>query len=146
MNHVVISKKFKVTKIKPCFFNTLFQWFYMSHERHTSKITTTRLFVQSLLRLTSKKTSSTVLLATGIPPVIRGFLPQRALNMESDSIPCKHDDVIKWQHFPRYWPFVQGIHRSPLNSPHKGQWRGALLFSLIYAWVNGWVNNREAGD
>ena len=29
---------------------------------------------------------------------------------------------------------------------HKGQWRGALLFSLIHAWVNGWVNHREAGD
>ena len=30
-----------------------------------------------------------------------------------------HDDVIKWRHFPRYWPFVRGIHRSPVNSPHK---------------------------
>ena len=45
-----------------------------------------------------------------------------------------HDDVIKWKHFPRYWPFVGGIHRSPVNSPHKGQWRGALMFSLICAW------------
>ena len=57
-----------------------------------------------------------------------------------------HDDVIKWKHFPRYWPFVQGIHRSPLNSPDKGQWRGALMFSLICAWTNGWLNNRDAGD
>ena len=55
-------------------------------------------------------------------------------------------DVIKWKHYPRYWPFVRGIHRSPVNSPHKGQWRGALVFSLICAWINGWVNNREAGD
>ena len=23
-----------------------------------------------------------------------------------------HDDVIKWKHFPRDWPFVRGIHRS----------------------------------
>ena len=38
------------------------------------------------------------------------------------------------------------IHRSPVNSPHKGQWRGALMFSLICVWINGWVNNREAGD
>ena len=38
------------------------------------------------------------------------------------------------------------IHRSPVNSPHKGQWRGALMFSLICAWINGWVNNSEAGD
>ena len=47
---------------------------------------------------------------------------------------------------PRYWPFVRGIHRSPVNSPHKGQWRGALIFSLICAWTNGWVNNRDTGD
>ena len=39
-----------------------------------------------------------------------------------------HDDVIKWKHFPRHWPFVRGIHRSPVNSPHKGQWHGALMF------------------
>ena len=57
-----------------------------------------------------------------------------------------HDDVIKWKHFPRYWPFVRGIHRSPVSSPRKGQWRGALMFSLICAWINGWINNREAGD
>ena len=53
-----------------------------------------------------------------------------------------HDDVIKSKHFPRYWPFVRGIHRSPVNSPHKDQWRGALMFSLICARIN----NREAGD
>ena len=55
----------------------------------------------------------------------------------------QHDDVIKWKHFPR---FVRGIHRSPVNSPHKGQWRGASMFSLIFAWINAWVNNGEAGD
>ena len=57
-----------------------------------------------------------------------------------------HDDVIKWKHFTRYWPFVQGIHRSPVNSPHKGQWRGALMFFFICAWINSWVNNSETGD
>ena len=41
---------------------------------------------------------------------------------------------------------VRGIHRSPVNSPHKGQWREDLVFSLICAWTNGWVNNRVAGD
>ena len=56
----------------------------------------------------------------------------------------RHDDVIKWNHFPRYWPFKRGIHRSPVNSPHKGQWRGALMFPLICARINVWVN--EAGD
>ena len=38
-----------------------------------------------------------------------------------------HDDVVKWKHFPRYWPLVRGIHRWPVNSPQR-------------------VNNREAGD
>ena len=56
-----------------------------------------------------------------------------------------HNDAIKWKHFPRYWPFVRRIHRSPVNSSHKVQWRGALMFSLICAWMNGWVNNRDAG-
>ena len=46
----------------------------------------------------------------------------------------------------RYWSFVRGNHRSPLNSPHKGQWSGALMFSFISAWTNGWVNNRDPGD
>ena len=57
----------------------------------------------------------------------------------------RHDEVIKWKHFPRNWPFVRGIHWSPVNSPYKGQWRGALMFSLINVWINGWVNNRKAG-
>ena len=60
--------------------------------------------------------------------------------------PFEHDDVMKWKNFPRYWTFARWIHRSPVNSPHKGQWRGALMFSLICVWINGWVNNREAGN
>ena len=57
-----------------------------------------------------------------------------------------HDDVIKWKHFPRNWPFVRGIHRSRWIPHTKGQWHGALMFSLICVRINGWVNNREAGD
>ena len=57
-----------------------------------------------------------------------------------------HAGVIKWKHFPRYWPFVRGIHRSPMNSPHKVQGRGAVMFSLICISINGWINNHEAGD
>ena len=33
---------------------------------------------------------------------------QRAVGLRDSP----HDDVIKWKHFPRYWPFVWGIHRS----------------------------------
>ena len=42
-----------------------------------------------------------------------------------------HDDVIKCKHGnTRYWIFVMRIHRSSVDSPHKGQWRGALIFFL----------------
>ena len=46
--------------------------------------------------------------------------------------------------FPRYWPSVREIHRSPVNSLNKGQWRTALMFYLIWAWINGRENNRES--
>ena len=61
------------------------------------------------------------------------------------SLKSYHDDVIKWKYFLHYWPFVRGIYQSPVNSPHKGQWRGALMLSLICVWINAWVNDREAG-
>ena len=50
------------------------------------------------------------------------------------------------KHYSALLAIYAGNHRSPMNSPHKGQWRGALMFSLICAWINGWINNREAGD
>ena len=56
-----------------------------------------------------------------------------------------HSISMVW-HFPRYWSFVRGIHRSPVNPPMKGQWHGALMLSLICAWTNSWVNYRDAGD
>ena len=69
---------------------------------------------------------------------------------EANMSTCKyfksHADVIKWKHFPRYWPCARGNHRSPVKSTHNGRWRGALMFSLICAWINGSVNNRKAGD
>ena len=55
---------------------------------------------------------------------------QNKMNTCYSSILCL-DDVIKWKHIPRYWPFVRGIHRSPVNSPHKCQWRGALMFLIV---------------
>ena len=50
---------------------------------------------------------------------------------------CIQEDVIKLKHFPCYWPFVRrihrcsvwGIHRWPVDSPHKGQWLGAKMFA-----------------
>ena len=55
-----------------------------------------------------------------------------------------------WRHhmetFSALLAISAGNSPSPVNFPHKGQWRGALMFSLICAWINRWVNNREAGD
>ena len=54
-----------------------------------------------------------------------------------------------WRHqiyLTRYWPFGRGIHRSPVNSPYKGQWCGALVFPSICAWINGWIINHEADN
>ena len=65
---------------------------------------------------------------------------------KSTCFPGVQDDVIKWKHFRRYWPLVTGFHRSLVNSPHKGRWRWALIFSLICPWTIGWENNRYSGD
>ena len=63
---------------------------------------------------------------------------QHGCGNDHDDARRRHDDVIKWKHFPHYWSsFVRGIHRSPVDSPHKGQWRKSLMFSLICAWTNG---------
>ena len=55
-----------------------------------------------------------------------------------------------WRHqmetFSALLDICAGNSPVPVNSPHKGQWRGALVFSLICVWINGWVNNRKAGD
>ena len=58
--------------------------------------------------------------------------------------------VAWWRHqmetFSALLALCAGNSPVPVNSPHKGQWRGALMFSVIYAWINDWVNDREAGD
>ena len=63
---------------------------------------------------------------------------------------CVISQYSWWRHqmetFSALWPFVRGIHWAPVNSPHKGQWRVALMFFFICASINGWVNIGEAGD
>ena len=54
--------------------------------------------------------------------------------------------MIEWKQFLWYWPFVQGSHQSLVNSPHKGPWHRALMFSLICAWTNAWGNNLISSD
>ena len=68
-----------------------------------------------------------------------------------------NDGSIYWRIYTRPWWVncfsgqwwrhqMETFSVSPVNSPHKGQWRGTLMFSLICVWINDWVNNREAGD
>ena len=75
---------------------------------------------------------------------------------------CEAKLIAKWQQFigvrhmpwwlhqmeffQRYWPLLRGIHRSPVDSPQKGQWRGALMLSLICAWINDWANNGDVAE
>ena len=76
-----------------------------------------------------------------------------SVNISYDITPClglkKFDTPWRshqMKHFPRYWSSVRGIHRSPMDSPHKGQCREALIFALICAWTNGEANNQDSSD
>ena len=56
-----------------------------------------------------------------------------------------------WRHqmqtFSALLALYMGNSSTPLvYSPRKGQWRGALMFSVICARINGWVNSGEACD
>ena len=42
------------------------------------------------------------------------------------------DDVIKWDHFPYYRPFVRGIHQSLVDSLHKSQQCGTFIHLFIF--------------
>ena len=81
-----------------------------------------------------------------------GFLPMDSHHiMQQSFAPSIQEIQNPWwrhqlKHFPHYRSFMRGIHRRPVNSQHKGQWRGALMISLTCAWINGWVNTAEAGD
>ena len=61
-----------------------------------------------------------------------------------------HLQLTWWRHqmetFSALLAIFAGNSPTSVNSTNKGQWRGALMFSLICVWINGWVNNREAGD
>ena len=89
---------------------------------------------------------------------LRIAIPLRALT--SNYMPPKiwmfylyllqHNLISWWRHqmetFSALLALCAGNSPVPVNSPYKGQWRGALMFSLMYAWIHDWVNNREAGD
>ena len=86
-----------------------------------------------------------------LPPLLRtsatvvGSCAPRSLSLGQECLKCPW-----WRHqmetFSALLALCAGNSPVPVNSPHKGQWRGALMFSLICALINDWVNNREAGD
>ena len=127
---IIVFPNWKICNICPRHVNQWWQRFYYhTWYKVTSKIQFYKKFLKTSLRYSNLRS-----------------LPFEML-LEKDDCICHHnssfhDNVIKWKHFPRYWPFARGIHRSPT----KCQWPGALMFSLVYAWTNGWANNRGAVD
>ena len=78
-----------------------------------------------------------------------------AIQLISKLDSCNKPPLIKkwWRHQMETFSALLAIFAGNLpvifisvNFPHKGLWRGYLVFSLICSWINGWVNNGEAGD
>ena len=67
-----------------------------------------------------------------------------SLGQKPRYITCKISCIAWWRHQMETVSALLAICAG--NSPVPGQWRGALMFSLICVWIKGWVNNREAGD
>ena len=79
--------------------------------------------------------------------------PQRSCSIIVKQLyaPSITDHVWSWwrhqmETFSALLGFARGIHRSPVDSPHKGQWHGALMFSLMCASTNDRASNGDAGD
>ena len=79
---------------------------------------------------------------TGMAKVIENCLPGRQVLVYSSQSWWRHQSET----FSALLALCAGNSPVPVNSPLKGQWRGALIFSYICARINDWVNNREAGD
>ena len=102
----------------------------MCIQRHPSCLLlrlTVAFYIQSVLRTAYNQSHNFVSNSICIGAVM--WLISYVFTMQCCFAPSlkKHEDVIKWKHFPRYWPFVRGIHQSPVNFIHKGQWRGACV-------------------
>ena len=58
---------------------------------------------------------------------------------------CRGDNVMAWIRFPYYCPFVRGIHRWPVDSPHKGtvMWTFDVL---LLVWISCLTDSEVASD
>ena len=127
-------------------FRTLQIPFYIHNTAHDSCIKLT-ILSRGCCQAISNKSKWQIRVFSLRFPNISYVLP---LMYEISHIPLdfyhNHYDGIKWKHFPRYWPFVQGIHWSPVNSLTKASDAELWCFLWSAPWINGWVNNPEAGD
>ena len=93
-------------------------WLYWTHFRYDgfapeTPVCSRREKMIDILHMTSL-TNGMSLMECFIKRVIYPkFAKSRSLCILQVRFVSCHDDVIKWKHFPRYWPFVRGIHRSP---------------------------------
>ena len=64
-----------------------------------------------------------------------------ALHILPQSLAGTHDDVMEWKHFSHYWPFVRGIHRSPVVALHKGPVMRSfdVSFDVGYRMAKKWI-------
>ena len=76
------------------------------------------------------------------------FLNRSCVPSKSTLVQAILTTTTGWRHqtetFLRHWPFVQGIHWPPVNSPHKGQWRRAFIFFCGLG-RNTWLSNQSRG-
>ena len=119
----------------------------------------TRLMLTSLYRLISTDFERSALLAFVMRiPVTGGFHSQKSQKCGNyfhvTTLSCavcekRFQNMTERQNSETFLGFTGplcGAFTGPGELSHKGQWRGALMFSLICARINDWVNNREAGD
>ena len=102
-------------------------------------------FLASLLELTTEQTVALSVIRDALTPMWRQCNDATGCNVgrPGESNPWwRHQMVI----FSALLVICAGNSPVPVDSPYKGQWRGALMFPLICVWINGWENNREAGD
>ena len=132
--------------LPPCAETITSAWCFV-HEIDTSRLDTNLIFIAMIVsRRTRHSHRHDRIHENPDRPISKGWVENRHISVTARRFLLHHDDVIKWKHFPHYWPFVRGIRRSSVNYPRKDQWREVLMFSLICAWANSWANNGDPGD
>ena len=83
--------------------------------------------------------------------ILMVYFLQNTQNRHPTACPGRMSSRVTWwrhqmETFSVLLALCTGNSPVTVNSPHKGQWRRALMFSLICTWINDWVNKGEAGD